>query len=119
MSHTSPHHQDGSGRGGNGKKYVTATGHLLALADVFFCPPSHLMCSHTCMFSTTPLNVDALTLDLDIEYAAEKRSRRLVAWQCVQASLVMNRDGGMRNLKTRDCGNLMLPCHTLSHPQVT
>jgi hypothetical protein len=32
---------------------------------------------------------------------------------------VMNRGGGTRNLKTRDCGNLMLPCHTLSHPRVT
>jgi hypothetical protein len=31
----------------------------------------------------------------------------------------MNRGGGTRNPKTRDCGNLMLPCHTLSHPQVT
>jgi hypothetical protein len=31
----------------------------------------------------------------------------------------MNCDGGMRNLKTHDRGNLMLPCHTLSHPQVT
>jgi hypothetical protein len=32
---------------------------------------------------------------------------------------VMNRGGGTRNPKTRDRGNLMLPCHTLSHPQVT
>jgi hypothetical protein len=31
----------------------------------------------------------------------------------------MNRGGGMRNPKTNDRGNLMLPCHTLSHPQVT
>jgi transposase InsO family protein len=33
--------------------------------------------------------------------------------------LVMNCGGGTRNPKTRDRGNLMLPCHTLSHPQVT
>ena len=32
---------------------------------------------------------------------------------------VMNRGGGTRNLKTCDRGNLMSPCHTLSHPQVT
>ena len=35
------------------------------------------------------------------------------------ADAVMNRGGGTRNLKTRDRGNLMSPCHTLSHPQVT
>jgi hypothetical protein len=35
------------------------------------------------------------------------------------ATIVMNRGGGTRNLKTCNRGNLMSPCHTLSHPQVT
>jgi hypothetical protein len=36
-----------------------------------------------------------------------------------KAAFIMNCGGGMRNLKTHDCGKLMSPCHTLSHPRVT
>jgi hypothetical protein len=37
----------------------------------------------------------------------------------LQMVVVMNRGGGTQNPKTRDCGKLMSPCHTLESHDVT